>query len=112
MKRRPLICFTVFLILFLFCACAPDTRNETQASDQAQVPVDILLADAAVGADDSVLREEAVCSVLFIRAGKADAALVQAGERNVLIDAGEESSVPMILGALRLMGAEQLLGRL
>jgi len=108
MKRRPLICFTVFLILCLFCACAPDARKEAETSGQAQAPVDILLADADVGTDDSALREEAVCSVLFIRAGKADAALVQAGERNVLIDAGEESSVPMILGALRIMGVERL----
>ncbi len=47
-------------------------------------------------------------SVMFINVGRADAALVQIDGYSCLIDTGEKSSVPMLLGALALRGVQKL----
>lgn len=111
---------TALLLAVLLCGCtAPQTEPSTVSENvpkQNPAVVDIAVASPAEDGESAVppdpdytaLREEALCSVLFISAGKADAALVQAGDRNVLVDAGEDTSVPAILGALTLMGVERL----
>jgi len=115
MTKRSLACIAaIMMTMLLLCSCVPAPTETADKSAFIREPVDISLAgtqdasSATSEPDYTVLRDEAVCSVLFIRAGKADAALVQAGEKNVLIDTGEDSSVPMILAALQFMDVDRL----
>jgi competence protein ComEC len=49
-------------------------------------------------------------TVLFINTGRADAALVKAGNKYWLIDTGEKSSIPQVFKALNFFGVKTLAG--
>lgn len=89
MKRAFSLLCTALLLLAL-CACGAPA-----AGTPAAVPV--------TAADGDV-------QFFFVNAGKADAMILSAGERHYLVDTGEKTSVPAILGALRLLGIEALDG--
>jgi len=115
MTKRPCLqILSVFMTIFFFCGCSAAPSASAAAGEKANPIVDIAVSSsesqtaATPEPDYTLLRDEAVCSVLFIRAGKADAALVQTGEKNYLVDAGEDTSVPAILGALKLMQVDRL----
>lgn len=90
MKRAISLLCTALLLLAL-CACGAP-------------------ADGAITATVSVTPVEGDVQFLFVNAGKADATILSAGGRHYLVDTGEKTSVPAILGALRLLGIETLDG--
>ena len=54
----------------------------------------------------SLTNANADVRLLFVNVGKADALIICANDRNYLVDAGEKSSVPKLLGAMRLLGID------
>ncbi len=53
---------------------------------------------------------DAAVRILFINVGKADAILISTDTRNYLVDTGEKSSAPKLIGALNAMGVTSLDG--
>ena len=120
MTHRLLLCPAMLLLSAgLFFGCTASENGVSKSDLPEPSIVDFIPAEQEGAAseqapaatsepDYTVLRDEAACSVLFISAGKADAALVQTGEKSILIDTGEDTSVPAILGALKLMETDRL----
>lgn len=102
---RKITC-VVLLFSLLLAACnaahtpTPITPMETQAT---HIDLDALSEDTF-----AVESGEHTIQILFVNAGKADCAILQADEKTYLIDVGEDSSVPQILAALSYLETESI----
>lgn len=117
MKKNPLLTALVALLLLAASGCttAPAAgpaetpqviRTETPSASPVMHATD---ENTAANLPETLPeRGEGEARILFINVGKADAALIQAGEKNVLIDTGTAEAAPRLLAALHIMGVERL----
>ena len=120
MLYRRVLC----VVAALFAVLLPLSGCGTGAAPKGEAPPQVVLTAGSeaeegqgtqqpaegAGSHSAALTQPAVCAVFFINVGRADATLVQAGERNYLIDTGEKSSVVDLIAGLHIAGVTALDG--
>lgn len=115
MKRKPnrMIMLNLLLCLVLLCGTLGCDRSQ---KDPEHMPETVLQPErteepsGSAAAEPTHKADDAVCRVLFVNVGRADAALIQIGTANYLIDTGEDVSIWRLLSALQCMDVERLDG--
>ncbi len=97
---------TVWLVLGMLTGCTTGTE-ETIPSETMAISYDPMLLTEDSFTPDS---GEHALRILFVNAGKADCAILQADEKTWLVDTGEDHSVPEILAALAYMETREIEG--
>lgn len=106
---RNVFLLALILVFTLSAGCArvpeaPPVSEVTPAPAASAAPVQPPVST------EPAAPEEYLAAVTFINVGKADAILIQAAGRSYLVDTGEKSSLPALIGTLRLLGVEALDG--
>lgn len=97
MKRKKGLFSMLFLVTGLILSGCSSQNNIDETAQNT------VLTDTQTDAVENFMVE-------FINVGKADSALITAGDKAYLIDTGEKESVPAILSALEAQGIEKLDG--
>lgn len=100
-KRRKRLCGIFFLAVGIILTGCSSQNSMSQAEDN-MMENNTMLGTQADAYKDFMVE--------FINVGKADSALIKAGDKAYLIDTGEKESVPAILAVLQEQGIEKLEG--
>ena len=112
--RPPLLTSKRFLALILMpflvlpCGCK-STRADMQIPTQSPEPLaeNPIIAESPEKISTAIYNEP---YIFFINVGKADSALICIDGKRFLIDTGTEASVPLLFGALNILGVDSIDG--
>lgn len=105
MKTHPLCCLIAAVLCIILLASCTSSPGGPEQSSSLPIDHDMITSPPPVPE-----MEEGGVQIFFINVGRADATLVKTPEGDYLIDTGEKTSAPRLLGALKLMEVKELTG--
>ncbi len=114
MRKR---CILSWMLIAAVLCCGTACKQAAPAAEPTPTSAPIAIhtvspasvTDGAAAAATPVPQADAhQVTVLFINVGRADATLLTIDGRSFLIDTGEDTSLPQLFGALKVMGVQAL----